>query len=445
MRISPNSPRWRASALASETSAQISGGDLTRVRLASSEGIGSWFGRRGAIPPPGWILRNRSGCRSRSRAARPTMAEVSGRRPGGLRMRTGWAGVLAAVAAIALTGTARAEVLDDNPAAASRAPGQITVFVRGERRHAAGVRLLRRLVHAVAVARRLPGLGPGRGRAHPDDHRLVRARRRRRPLPAVARRRPLVGLVPARALDAVLADGLRAPRQRHPRPLLARGRQRHRGQVLGAGRRLDRRQQHPARPGPDRVRAGRGLAQQRAGRRDRARHRRQRLPQRLQRLGVERLGADPRRDEDPARAGRDRAHAQHDRHLRTRGQRRGALGDLGRRGLVGLEDRPRRGRLRPGRGRRHLLADVAVRAPRRRGGLQRLRLRPRAGERLGRLEADAPAAAPAPAAARVRPRRRPRDRPREARQASASARACPAAPAAPTARRWAPPSCRSRR
>src|SRR5215211_4859467 len=35
-------------------------------------------------------------------------------------MRRGWAGVLAAVAAVALTGTARAEVLDDNPAAASR-------------------------------------------------------------------------------------------------------------------------------------------------------------------------------------------------------------------------------------------------------------------------------------------------------------------------------------
>jgi len=38
--------------------------------------------------------------------------------------------VLAAVAAVAMTGTARAEVLDDNPAAASRAPGQVTVFAR---------------------------------------------------------------------------------------------------------------------------------------------------------------------------------------------------------------------------------------------------------------------------------------------------------------------------
>src|SRR5215211_1984074 len=46
-------------------------------------------------------------------------------------MRRGWAGVLAAVAAVALTGTARAEVLDDNPAAASRGPGQVSVFVRG--------------------------------------------------------------------------------------------------------------------------------------------------------------------------------------------------------------------------------------------------------------------------------------------------------------------------
>jgi hypothetical protein len=46
-------------------------------------------------------------------------------------MRRGWTGALAAVVAIALTGTARAEVLDDNPAAASRAPGQVTVFARG--------------------------------------------------------------------------------------------------------------------------------------------------------------------------------------------------------------------------------------------------------------------------------------------------------------------------
>ena len=38
--------------------------------------------------------------------------------------------MLAAVAAVAVTGTARAEVLDDNPAAASRAPGQVTVFAR---------------------------------------------------------------------------------------------------------------------------------------------------------------------------------------------------------------------------------------------------------------------------------------------------------------------------
>jgi hypothetical protein len=46
-------------------------------------------------------------------------------------MRRGWTGAIAVVAVIALTGTARAEVLDDNPAAASRGPGQVTVFLRG--------------------------------------------------------------------------------------------------------------------------------------------------------------------------------------------------------------------------------------------------------------------------------------------------------------------------
>ena len=39
--------------------------------------------------------------------------------------------MLAVLAATAMAGTARAEVLDDNPAAASRAPGQVTVFLRG--------------------------------------------------------------------------------------------------------------------------------------------------------------------------------------------------------------------------------------------------------------------------------------------------------------------------
>ncbi len=46
-------------------------------------------------------------------------------------MRRAMASALAAVAATAFTGTARAEVLDDNPAAASRGPGQVTVFIRG--------------------------------------------------------------------------------------------------------------------------------------------------------------------------------------------------------------------------------------------------------------------------------------------------------------------------
>ena len=47
-------------------------------------------------------------------------------------MRRAMASALAAVAAAAFTGTARAEVLDDNPAAASRGSGQITLFIRGE-------------------------------------------------------------------------------------------------------------------------------------------------------------------------------------------------------------------------------------------------------------------------------------------------------------------------
>ena len=46
-------------------------------------------------------------------------------------------------------------------------------------------------------------------------------------------------------------------------------------------------------PGPDRVGAGGRLAQRRLRRRDRPRHRRPRLPQHLQRLGLERLGQIP--------------------------------------------------------------------------------------------------------------------------------------------------------
>ena len=46
-------------------------------------------------------------------------------------MRKGLACALAVTAAAAITGTARAEVLDDNPAASSRGPNQVTVFIRG--------------------------------------------------------------------------------------------------------------------------------------------------------------------------------------------------------------------------------------------------------------------------------------------------------------------------
>ena len=48
-----------------------------------------------------------------------------------LRMRRGMASVLAVTAATAFTATASAEVVDDNPAASSRGPGQVTVFIRG--------------------------------------------------------------------------------------------------------------------------------------------------------------------------------------------------------------------------------------------------------------------------------------------------------------------------
>jgi len=46
-------------------------------------------------------------------------------------MRRGLTSVLAVVAATAFTATAGAEVVDDNPAATSRAPGQVSVFIRG--------------------------------------------------------------------------------------------------------------------------------------------------------------------------------------------------------------------------------------------------------------------------------------------------------------------------
>jgi hypothetical protein len=46
-------------------------------------------------------------------------------------MRRAAAWGLAVVAATAISGTARAEVLDDNPAVSSRGPNQVTVFIRG--------------------------------------------------------------------------------------------------------------------------------------------------------------------------------------------------------------------------------------------------------------------------------------------------------------------------
>ena len=59
MRISPNSPKWRARASTSETSAHSSGGLLTRVLCARGSCIASVFRHpRGATLPAGARLRH---------------------------------------------------------------------------------------------------------------------------------------------------------------------------------------------------------------------------------------------------------------------------------------------------------------------------------------------------------------------------------------------------
>ena len=289
MRISPNSPRWRASAPASETSAHSSGGDLTRVRLASSAGIGDEL-RSAALHSCTFVRL----ARSPGRVLRCAASQgVDG---------TGWSDMRRAIGERARGGGRGSLHGDGTGGGPRRQPGggvarpraRSRVFVRGADGTLAGLRPLRRLLHAVALARRLPGLGPGRGRPQ----------RARSPTPssaaATARctRSSFVtssgwtGWYGLGHTDAVRADDLDPPRQRHHRPLLARRRQRHRGQVLGARLRLDRRQQHAARPGPDRCRRPASVSRDDGLRgRDRPRHRRRRLRQHLQRLRAGAAGA----------------------------------------------------------------------------------------------------------------------------------------------------------
>ena len=46
-------------------------------------------------------------------------------------MRLSAASVLSVLFVMAASATARGDVVDDNPAASSRGPGQVTVFIRG--------------------------------------------------------------------------------------------------------------------------------------------------------------------------------------------------------------------------------------------------------------------------------------------------------------------------
>ena len=145
-------------------------------------------------------------------------------------MRSGLASVLAVVAAVAMTGTARAEVLDDNPAAASRGPGQITVFLRGNN----GALLISDLANgAFTPWRSLGGYldsGPGAAGRTPRPRTRSCAAATARSTSSRSVRGRWSGWIRHGAPDAVRADRLRPQRQRHPRPVLARRRQRHRGQ-----------------------------------------------------------------------------------------------------------------------------------------------------------------------------------------------------------------------
>ena len=138
------------------------------------------------------------------------------------------------------------------------------------------------------------------------------------------------------------------------------------------------------------------------GRRDRA-HRRRRLPERLERLGMERLvGTAPGGMMRSPRRRRRCAPSTRSTSSCARTPARSA-GSPGRGGLVGLEDSPRRRRLGPAVVARDVAADVAVR----RGGGDVVYNVYDAGrgpqERVRRLTSTA---AGTPPAARVRPRRR---------------------------------------
>ena len=358
------------------------------------------------------------------------------------RMRRGLASVLAVLAAAAFTATARAEVARRQPGRglARARPGH--GFIRG----ADGTLQVselpaarsRRGSRSAATWTRVPARPAAPPRTPTCSSAAATARSTRSRSSPSER---LDRLVPARAPDAVRADRLGPQGQRDPRPVLARRRQRHRGQVVGPGLGLDRRQHHPARPRADASAPAVGLAQQRPGRRDRARHRRPRVPQRLQRLGLERLGADPRRHDDPARARRDRAHA------RTRSTSSCAPAPARCAGSPGTAPPGRAGRPCPAAStpgppsspttasRMWLFA--------RRGGdvvynVYENGTGPENGWSGWRLLHPPPPAAPA--AARLRPRRRPADGPRQARALRQARRGWRAARAGPTARRSCPPT-----
>ena len=113
IRISPNSPRWRASEPSSDSSAHSSGGDLTRVREAWSERHGGSF-RHAADPSSRPCARP---ARSRA-AARP--ARARGRRIG-RRRRAAGRGLQAQDAPAAALGV-RARLAGDDGLGGRRTP-----------------------------------------------------------------------------------------------------------------------------------------------------------------------------------------------------------------------------------------------------------------------------------------------------------------------------------
>ena len=361
-------------------------------------------------------------------------------------MRRGLTSVLAVLTATAFTATARAELVDDNPAATSRAPGQVSVFIRGADGALLTSPTSRRGVRSRRGSSlgRLPGLGPRR-RPAATARQLGRVRARRRPGVLYQkyvghRERDWSGCGPPRPRDAVRTRGLGAPRQRHHRPLLARHGQRPRGGSpwvpSQAGPTVNNTQLDPmaTTAAPAVVSRNTGYVDVIVRGTDDGVY-----VNTFQRLGLGRLGPDPRRDGRPSPRRRPPcAPSTRWRSSCARCDGRGPLGHMGRRRLVGLEDGPGRGSTPaspPSPTRRSASGCSRAAVPR----WSTTSTTPASGPENGwngwRLLHPPPAPPAASAASAVRPRSGPRDRPREARPLRRAAAA--RRPGAPHRRRAA--------